>query len=1037
MGGLRLEDQNSWSAIVYGSDAYHVDIELLDHGVEVRCNCQAFESYGPCKHIAATMLNLSDRGDLDISSIKQVKDENPITAQFIETFSAYEQSVSEGRQNTYKAPLHIEYVCKGPATSGVSFDSVITLELRAGENRPYIIKNIGDFLESIKVNATYRITNNFTFDPTEHYLETEDKEIFDMLYEAYKNEQVYKDSFSLWARSTNARELVIPPLVAKNLFPLLKERPLSFELQGKQYTNVDFVNEELPFIFQLTEKDGVYEFDFDGLEDSAFFDLYGFLFYQGVLYNLSLEQKALLREFSPAMMKEEKLTVTQKQMEPFISTVLPGLERLGNIEISQEVSEKIIAPQLQTKIFVQADENRIEMNVEYHYGETVIHPFKNERSQADDTILQREADKEREIMQLIENAGMKFNGKQLYVNREEEIFDFLFYTLPELEEKAEVFVSGDTGSLIKENGFEPMTTVDLDVTGNWLDITFDFEGIDQNEVQNILTAVVEKKRYYRLPEGTFVSFETDEMEQLSKLMREFHLNREDVTKGKGRLPIYRGPQLEEMMNLQNPNAARLGKAFQRLVDELKNPAELNFELPEDLNAELRDYQKTGFKWLKSLAHYNLGGILADDMGLGKTLQSIAYILSEKQETKDHRPTLVVAPASLIYNWKNEFEKFAPVLDVQVIAGTPSERVELLWNAQSADVWITSYPLIRQDIDSYVDTEFNTLILDEAQAVKNPNAKTTKAARKINAHKRFALSGTPIENSIGELWSLMQIILPGFFPSQAEFRGFSQEKIAQMVNPFILRRVKKDVLKELPDKIETMHISELTKNQKELYLGYLQRIQQETVAAIQDEGFQKSRIKILAGLTRLRQLCCHPSLFVEDYKGKSGKLEQLMDLVQTARENGQRLLVFSQFASMLRIIRDRFEEEGLNCFYLDGQTPSQDRVEMVERFNEGEKDIFLVSLKAGGTGLNLTGADTVILYDLWWNPAVEEQAAGRAHRIGQKKVVQVMRLIAKGTIEEKIYDMQQKKKELIEAVIKPGETMLSSLSEDEIRSLLSI
>ncbi|MDY0394342.1 DEAD/DEAH box helicase [Virgibacillus halophilus] len=310
-------------------------------------------------------------------------------------------------------------------------------------------------------------------------------------------------------------------------------------------------------------------------------------------------------------------------------------------------------------------------------------------------------------------------------------------------------------------------------------------------------------------------------------------------------------------------------------------------------------------------------------------------------------------------------------------------------------------------------------------------------RQIKAYRRFALSGTPIENSIGELWSIFQVILPGQMPAQKEFRQMAHEKIASLTKPFILRRLKGDVLKELPEKIETVSVSELTKEQKDLYVGYLRKLQQETALSLKENSFQENRMKILAGLTRLRQICCHPSLFIENYEGDSGKLSQLMETVQTAMDNGKRMLIFSQFTSMHEIIASKLQEAGIEYFYLHGQTPSKERVEMSERFNQGEKPVFLISLKAGGTGLNLTGADTVILYDLWWNPAVEDQATGRAHRFGQKNVVQVIRMITDGTIEEKIFELQQKKRALIDKVIQPGETMLSSLSEEDIRELLRI
>jgi len=354
-----------------------------------------------------------------------------------------------------------------------------------------------------------------------------------------------------------------------------------------------------------------------------------------------------------------------------------------------------------------------------------------------------------------------------------------------------------------------------------------------------------------------------------------------------------------------------------------------------------------------------------------------------------------------------------------------------------DVYITSYHTLRQDLEWYKEQEFHTLILDEAQSIKNYASKIAQAVRAITAHKRFALSGTPIENSLDELWAIFQAIMPGFLHDQKTFRGLKPEYIARLVKPFILRRLKKDVLKELPDKIETVHYSELKKEQKELYLGYLDKIRSETKESLATEGLGKGRIKILAGLTRLRQLCCHPSLFIENYEGQSGKLEELFEIIENGRENGRKILIFSQFSSMLKIIREKLVQSGQSCFYLDGQTPAKERVQLVDDFNEGSETIFLISLKAGGTGLNLTGADTVVLYDLWWNPAIEEQAIGRAHRMGQKNVVQVIKLIAQGTIEEKINELQQSKKELIDQVIQTGETMLSSLSEDDIREILSI
>jgi SNF2 family DNA or RNA helicase len=461
-------------------------------------------------------------------------------------------------------------------------------------------------------------------------------------------------------------------------------------------------------------------------------------------------------------------------------------------------------------------------------------------------------------------------------------------------------------------------------------------------------------------------------------------------------------------------------------------------VPETVAPVLRDYQKFGFQWMKTLAHYHFGGILADDMGLGKTLQSIAFLLSELPENRESgTPALIVCPASLTYNWMNELKKFAPEIRAVVMEGEKARRDEILERASHVDVIITSYPLLRRDSDSYAGLRFSVLILDEAQAIKNHSTLTAQSVQELKAKHRFALTGTPVENRLEDLWSIFDAVFPELFWSRKRFGELSSEQVGKKARPFILRRLKSDVLQELPDKIETVQTSELLPDQKKLYLAYLTKLQEDALTRIRTEGFQKSRMHILAGMTRLRQLCCHPALFLENYDGDSGKLEQLLEIIEECRSSGKRMLVFSQFTSMLGIIREQLKIRDIGYFYLDGSTPGRDRVELCARFNEGEQELFLISLKAGGTGLNLTGADTVILYDLWWNPAVEQQAADRAHRIGQKNVVQVIRLITQGTIEEKMHELQQRKRDLIDAVIRPGEEVFTALGEEDIRELLMI
>jgi SNF2 family DNA or RNA helicase len=530
--------------------------------------------------------------------------------------------------------------------------------------------------------------------------------------------------------------------------------------------------------------------------------------------------------------------------------------------------------------------------------------------------------------------------------------------------------------------------------------------------------------------------------------------------------------------------------LEALLENFHNNDALNFKVPHGLGSILREYQKAGFTWLKTLAHYGFGGILADDMGLGKTLQIIAVLASEYRkgakplsgsqsesntlehrkgtkslsssqseesalDQKDSHPSIVVCPTSLLFNWENEISRFAPKLKTQVVTGMPDKRRELL-KTPDVDVFITTYDMLKRDIEHYNDLEFAYIIADEAQNIKNPGTQAAKSLKELNGRVRFALTGTPIENTLTELWSIFDFIMPGYLYTAHKFGTIYETpivkfgdagvaaKLRQQIAPFVLRRIKESVLKELPEKTETTLQAEFLPEQKKIYQATLL----ETIGAFDDivaqNAFADNRMRILAQLTRLRQICCHPGLFLENYQDGSGKLNLAIETIQLALESGHRVLLFSQFTSMLGLIKDTLVSAGVTTpagrpaeyFYLDGAIKSKERMEMTERFNAGERDIFLISLKAGGAGLNLTGADVVIHYDPWWNPSVMDQASDRAHRYGQKKSVQVFNLVAKDSIEEKIMSLQDKKRGLIDSVITEGGSFVNLLSEEEVRKLFA-
>ncbi|WP_412733808.1 SNF2 helicase associated domain-containing protein [Heyndrickxia acidicola] len=1038
-------EEHSWTVKVKGSEMYIVSITYHRGNLSTYCECMAYEKYGECKHEVAALLGISqlEMGLKNESILHSMQYEK--TDKFMELFTNIQQTAIETTQKTAKKPLTVEFICTLQRRGLSNSSALLAIQMKVGVDRLYVVRNMNDFLQKVENGQEHEFTKKFSYEPDEHYFIKEDKEILSLLQGIRENENLYSQTSTFyWAKqSNNDKEMIIPPLAADTLFAKLIDRGFVFEYFQETFESIKFKDGMLPFSFEIQalEGDEDFLFSFDELKDMTYLHAYGWLFYKGSFYRPDSEKKDLIKELLEFQTHTyiPELRINRSQMGSFLSNVLPGLRTLGKVELDSKMAEHIQQPALHTKIFIEEKEKKLYLRLEYHYGAFAFNPFDEEQKDpAGNVILIRDSEKEQEIMSIIEHSSLKFNGKQLYLEDDpDSIYEFMYYILPELQDKAEILMAGEIESYFRQSEFTPTTTIDVGTQGNYLEVNFDIQGIDRKEIDLILRSIVEKKRYYRLSDGQFISLENEEFRSIDKLIEELNIRKKEFNSQQIYVPLYRGLQVDDVLNTGNKYAVKMGKGFRKLIHHLKNPEDNEYDIPDSLQATLREYQKTGFQWLKSLSHYQFGGILADDMGLGKTLQSISFILSLMKQNNHSASFLVVAPASLVYNWKSEFNKFAPDIKTEVIAGGPKERRALLEKNDNADVLITSYPTLRQDIDFYEHRVFDTIILDEAQVVKNPITKTAAAVRQIQARQKFALSGTPIENSLDELWSIFQIVLPGFFPSQLEFRRMPQEKISRMVRPFILRRLKKDVLKELPPKIETNHYSELTKSQKELYLAYLDKIQKEAVESMESDGFNKNRIRILAGLTRLRQLCCHPSLFIENYQKESGKLEALLEIVKNAMESGKRLLIFSQFSSMLKLIDQRLKQEGIANFYLDGQTPSQDRLQMADRFNSGEKDVFLISLKAGGTGLNLTGADTVILYDLWWNPAVEEQAAGRAHRIGQKNVVQVIRLIARGTIEEKIYEIQQKKKELIEKVVQPGDTMLSSLSESDIRELLSI
>lgn len=574
----------------------------------------------------------------------------------------------------------------------------------------------------------------------------------------------------------------------------------------------------------------------------------------------------------------------------------------------------------------------------------------------------------------------------------------------------------------------PNITLDISQSRNgYMNMKLDIDGVDSNEYRDIFSSYKNNNRLYRMKNGAYLDLKDKDIEQAFKLIDILNIyNDFDNMKIPNNKAIY----LEKLIEDEDLSFVNGSKYISNVIKKFDKVKSKNYEIPKDLNATLRDYQVSGFEFFKTLSDYQFGGILADEMGLGKTIQTIAFLLSNKD-----KKSIVITPTALIYNWKNELEKFAPTLKVGLLHAAKSEREKILDNIDNYDVILTTYTTYKNDIDKYKNINFDYCIIDEAQNIKNPDAIITKAIKNVNAKVKFALTGTPIENNLMELWSIFDFIMPGYLYNKSKFKSIfvNNDKniieLKNLIKPFILRRTKKEVITELPDKIEQKIIIDLEKEHKRAYKGYVNLITRKIKENNQDN------ITVFSYLTKLRQLCLSPELMVKNYQGKNSKLDVLINIINDSSD--EKILVFSQFTKVLEVIGKRLNEENISYSYLDGKTSAKDRVKLVEEFNTNNNKVFLISLKAGGTGLNLTSANIVVHFDPWWNPAVEDQASDRAHRIGQKNVVNVIKLIAKGTAEERVINLQETKKELIEDVINgnlDNSSTLKNLSKDDIIDL---
>ncbi|MBS8263612.1 helicase SNF [Mesobacillus boroniphilus] len=1019
------------NATVTGADVFHVTVtETGDRRFTTECTCPKLASVKhECQHVAAVLLALLDKQKQGTSTAIKNNDQlgDGLAEGLLTIFS-------EGPRRTSGHQLHFETRKILNTVFNIEPIEISNDQMMLGVSMsigPIEIEDISRFLMSVANRESASLSDLFTYNPKHHCFQNDIDSIIKILI------QIVQDSDLVFKNDHDTSTLVIPPSFWQQLLALLEKVPdVKLKEEGKVTGPFSVLNERLPLLFnfeKITEKD--YALKIAGISDLIVLHKYDLVWSNAQLIQLSTEDCSRLFELKNmlAQSKTDNIPILQDQMGFFVEKVVPGLRRIGEVLIDGDITKQFLTEPLTAKLYLDRVNNRLLAGVEFQYGKIVFNPLEDREPKVN-SLLIRDMVKEDLILELLDEGSFGKTDGGYFLHNEELEYEFLYHVMPKLQKLIQIYATTAVRNRIFREPARPQIRVKVKKERtNWLEFKFEMDGIPEKHIRDILEALEEKRKYYRLRNGALMSLETKEWEEIHRFLKAGPIQDEDLEKGLN-VPIVRGIQMLE--SFEDGSVLRLEDSFRSFLEEISTPGKVKFDVPDRLVSILREYQKQGYQWMKTLASYGFGGILADDMGLGKTLQSITYIASELSDVRERqRPILIVCPSSLVYNWLSEFMKFTPEIQAVIIDGNKAERSKLLNDVSGIDVVITSYMLLRRDIHLYEKIKFHTVFFDEAQAFKNPLTQTAKAVMNIQADHRFALTGTPIENSIEELWSIFRVVLPELFQGLKEYSNLTSKTIARRVRPFLLRRLKEEVLWELPEKIESIDRVELLPEQKKLYATYLAKLRHQTLKQLDKNTIRKNRIKILAGLTRLRQICCHPALFVDGYQGSSAKFEQLKQIIEESRFAGRRVLIFSQFTKMLDLIGRELAYEGIPFFYLDGQTPAEERVQTCEKFNAGERDFFLISLKAGGTGLNLTGADTVILYDLWWNPAVEEQAADRAHRMGQKNKVQVIKLIARGTIEEKMNELQDKKRNMIEEIIE--EKGSASLTEEDIREILMI
>lgn len=1025
--GVKSYIFDAWVNSSDSNSKYKVQVKFNDKNrfSSFSCNCtyfkQNYRRKGICKHIVAVLL-------------KYCREKEGHVKEEINNFQL-DQLISQLKNN--RQVFHRQDIKMSPKLEFHTKGNIRpSLELKIEIDRLYKIKDITQFIYAYEIGEQIVLGKDFIYSKFKYTFSKQDTEFINIIREINENESLFRQNYGFLRdgyRLIDGNKIYPCDTSIRRIFNLFKEERIQCVIDGKNYGKVPIKNNLAPLELKLLQKGRDYALCYDGHLPLPLTKKGDVMFYKGEVYLLNETQLNIFKPFYDVLNAQKNLIINSSKTDELKKIIIPEISKLsGELIIDNNLRKQLDIDALKVEFYLDKDKDDILLNTKFYYGKRSL----NAVTAIDSKDIIRDSYGEEHIINLISQLGFKKGEEDFFLNTEEEIFNFIQSGASLLRDHGEVFYSDSFKTLKLYNSSFYRGQVRINEKG-LLEFDFSIEGVDSMELWNIFKALRNKKKYYRLANGDFIALQEKELEKVYELLEyeEFKFKREDYNNVV--LPAYKSYFMKEE-----------SFSFVRNREDIHNNFEINSmekdkykEIPQELNNVLREYQKEGFRWFKTLSENGFGGILADEMGLGKTLQAISYIYSQRQKGT----SLVVAPSSLIYNWKKEIEKFLPDFKVCVIDGSKVNRETLLSKYKEYELIITSYALLRRDMEVYEKKDFNCFIVDEAQYIKNSGSMNAKACKSINSKSKFALTGTPLENNLGDLWSIFDCIMPGYLMSRRRFviryetpivkesNTGALEEFNRRIGPFILRREKKMVAKELPPKIEHNLLIELNEKQKKVYASYAKAVRRDFNKL--DLQVNANKMKFLGALTRLRQICSAPEVAFEDYIGENSKISALMDIVHNAKENNKKVIVFSSFTSVLKIIENKLLENAIQYCYLDGETKVRDRVPMVNEFNEGDSQVFLISLKAGGTGLNITSAEVVVHYDPWWNPAAEEQATDRAHRIGQKNKIEVIRLIARGTIEEKIYELQSKKRDIVELIIDNNIVKNNKLDFESIKEFI--